>query len=87
MKIPEDILEFPNDGLAQRARNMAEELTLEYGIYITVEITTKPADPNKFGKKIAEFGPIVSEIQFKIMDHRFKNLHDLKKALDNKAFL
>lgn len=51
----------------------AREISLETGIYIEV---------------VAEYENItLTEIKFKVMDHEFGSLKELKKALDNKAFL
>jgi hypothetical protein len=75
MKIPEHI-NLPYDGTTTQAwYEAAIAESMRTGIYIET-IRTKHNN--------SEY---VSELQFKVMDHLFDNLTDLRKALDNKAFL
>jgi hypothetical protein len=54
--------------------NAADQISLEYGIF--VEVCYSLAD-----------NLVPDHIWFVVMDHKFESLMDLRKALNNKAFL
>ena len=78
MKIPSKSHIYHNSNIAKRLfidwRNAAAQMELEYGIWIEVE-TEEDAQT------------ALSRIYFKVMEHEFDNLKDLKKALELKAFI
>jgi hypothetical protein len=80
MKIPKDILIINEDDLIKYWQDAAAQASLETGIYVEVIIKFR-------GEQV--FGPHsnIDEIVFKVMDHEFGNLTDLKRGLNIKAFL
>ena len=57
----------------------AEALSLETGIFVTVQAEYRGEGAENFQK--------ASRLYFKLDDHEFDSMHDLKKAIENKAFL
>lgn len=78
MKIPEYADIRDTDPVVISWNNAAALVSMESGIFVDVII--KRRNSNMLN------GPI-DEILFRVMDHEFSGLRDLKKALDNKAFL
>lgn len=76
MKIPDtfDVYER-REAIAKLWVDLADQISAEYGIYVSV--ITK-WDATKFG---------LSEIVFKVGEHEFCSAKELRKALENKAFL
>jgi hypothetical protein len=78
MKLPEDIY-YPNDDsyvrLLKLWRDNAEQLSVETGIFIEVHITY-PTGKN-----------YINRIFFKVDDHEFEGLNEVKRAIEMKAFL
>jgi hypothetical protein len=77
MKIPEHINMVDTNEYFKVWRHEAQQLSMETGIFIQVVIKYRSSSVVVY----------VDEIVFKIMDHEFNSLHDLKKAIVNKAFL
>lgn len=77
MKIPKEQHVYYNNNVARRLLqdwgDAARQIELEYGVWIEV----KTEDDNN----------VLSRIYFKVMEHEFENLRDLKKALEMKAFI
>jgi hypothetical protein len=74
MKIPKHIHLASKD--FQNWREKAQELSMEYGMFIELIYTNRNNQT-----------PELESVQFKVMDHVFEGLKDLRKALDNRAFL
>lgn len=74
MKIPKHIRLASKD--FQNWRDKAQEMSMEYGIFVELVYINR-------NNQTAE----LESIHFKVMDHTFEGLKDLRKALDNKAFL
>ena len=76
MKIP-DTFECYNqrDEITKFWVELALQLSAEYGIFIS---TISKWSNEKFG---------LSEIVFKVGEHEFGSVKELRKALENKAFL
>jgi hypothetical protein len=82
MKIP-DLHIFLSGSIAYKAlvekwKTAAEELSLETGVYVEVDVKHKNTN---LGNQY------MSEIIFKVSSHEFAGLADVKKAIANKAFL
>lgn len=77
MKIP-DIFDTYNqkDAISKMWVELALQISAEYGVYVTT--VTKWDASSKFG---------FSEIVFRVGDHEFGSAKELRKALENKAFL
>lgn len=73
MKIPKHIGLASKDLYHWKAK--AEEISMEYGVYVEVIYTNRGSSNH------------LEAIQFKILDHVFEGVKDLRKALENKAFL
>jgi len=76
MKIPK-VMNFDR-AFGQKLKSIwtdaADQMSLEYGIF--VELRYKVAD-----------NLVPEHIWFEVMGHQFESLADLRKALNNKAFL
>jgi len=84
MKIPDDwfIIENGPEGrkYVEAANHIAAQISMETGIFVSVTIKNRSdihGNPSN----------IIHSIVFAIMDHEFDSGKQLKKALDNKAFL
>jgi len=84
MKLPDNIDMFTGTKLEDLAHSTALQITLEYGIFVQTIIIYRK-DNNSAASYL--LGPIPGIIQFKVGDHIFENLRELRKALDNKSFL
>ena len=82
MKIPTHHIflsgSFAYKALTEKWEKAAGELSLESGIYIEVDV--------KHGSTNLGNAHMI-EIVFKVADHEFAGLTDVKKAIANKAFL
>lgn len=76
MKIPKNSGAHYEE-IRQLWQKTANEMALEYGIFI--QVVTYYDNNSHF--------PNFNNITFEVMDHEFENLHDLRKAVQNKAFL
>lgn len=81
MKIPKETYVKRDGRVVARIEDLATELSAKYGIWVEMCIHMRI-------KEDQYYAPIyVEAITFKVMDHVFENLHDVEKALNNKAFL
>ena len=84
MKIPSDRIfslmkgSVDYETIEQDWLKAAYQLSLESGIFIEVIVKH---DRSNLGNLYLQ------EIVFKVMEHEFNGLSDLKRAIDNKAFL
>lgn len=84
MKIPDQSEWFHNTSgshLYSAWKKTAHEIGMASGIYVSVICELHPfdaADPD---------GSYIKRLYFKVMDHEFEGSDELKKALENKAFL
>ena len=76
MKIPDTFIYNQRDSIAKLWAELALQISAEYGIYVTT--VTKWEGSFKFG---------FSEIVFRVGEHEFGSIKELRKALENKAFL
>jgi len=76
MKIPDTFIYNQRDSIAKLWAELALQIGAEYGIYVTT--VTKWEGRPKFG---------FSEIVFRVGEHEFGSIKELRKALENKAFL
>lgn len=78
MKIPKSEHVYHNSNTAKRLFNdwraAAAQIEMEYGVWVAV-------------KTEEDTNTIVTRIYFLAMEHEFESLRDLKKALENKAFM
>ncbi len=61
----------------------ARQISLETGIFIEVKYEYDGPGPQPFGPVNVE----IRRIFFKVKEHEFESLTDLKKAVANRAFL
>ncbi len=61
----------------------ARQISLETGIYVEVGYEYEGSGPSPFGPISLD----MKRIFFKVKEHEFESLTDLKKAIANKAFL
>jgi hypothetical protein len=75
MKIPKDMIDRVG---SQRIKDIwvkaADDLSMEHGIFIQANWSVTN-------------GLCLDKIWFEVMGHKFESLMDLRKALNNKAFL
>jgi len=81
MKIPDTKWVEVGGPLVRKAQEIADELTLEYGIMVVVKTITHHEHRNYNSYTI------VDEIAFEAMDRTFENVKTLRKALRLKAFI
>ncbi len=78
MKIPPEQCVYANSNFAKRLlqdwRSAASQIELEYGVWVEVQIEENSSTS-------------LTRIYFIAMDHEFESVRDLRKALDNKAFM
>lgn len=86
MKIPKEASPDNNTTL-EFWRAAAQKLSLETGIYIQVigDYDQRTYTYDLSGNTSINFW--LTRIYFKVEEHEFENLHDLRKGLKNKAFL
>lgn len=78
MKIPSHVHIYDSNPVVTGWKNAAERASIEGGIFVEVVVKYRGVGfPSSH----------VDEILFKIMDHEFGSLRELKKAIGNKAFL
>ncbi len=75
MKVPKGLWIGSNSKYYEKWNEEGIRLSVEYGVFVETEINNLN-DPT-----------IHQEIYYKVGDHRFDSLKDLKKALRNRAFL
>lgn len=73
-------IKFNGSEISDRAKIAVIDLILEYGIPIEIEEEYEVEEIAGYKLRF------LSHLRFKIMDHVFENLRDVKKALQNKAF-
>lgn len=61
----------------------ARQISMETGIYVDVGFEYESAGQQSFGPVSLD----IRRIFFKVKEHEFESLTDLKKAIANKAFL
>lgn len=89
MKIPK-AARLEGSDIMSLWKKSAQQLSLETGIYIQVSAEYGETPATIYlapGHIIPSTDFHLERIYFKIMDHEFESLNDLKKALNNKAFL
>lgn len=79
MKIPEHARILDHDTKITIWYDTAAHISMEYGIFVEVIVSYRQNSSVKFDH--------IDKIVFKVMDHEFESLKDLKKSLDLKAFL
>ena len=81
MRIPKDVIfNWPSEKAQRLIKNWnasAEQIEIEFGIYVKVDCKYNQSAP----------GTPMTEIFFKIDDHEFGSLNELKRALKLKSFL
>lgn len=87
MKIPKEWDVDSNDPLFTRAQEILDDLYLEYGVPIVMwlEESTYTVPP-LIGEE-PEVINYVNRLYYRIGDHEFETIRELRKALENKAFM
>ena len=87
MRIPENAFAYEDfNKVYERWVQVAHQISMEYGVMVQVKVEyNNPPDlslPDPWGDNLKP-----TRIYFKVDMHEFEGLKDLKKALDNKAFM
>lgn len=77
-----------NDPLIKRAYEIINDLILEYGVYIWVDLeqSTCQISPSLFDDQ-PDIVHYITAIRYCVGEHKFETISELRKSLINKAFL
>jgi len=89
MKFPEGWALDRKDPLIIRAHEIVNDLILEYGVPIVVNLETSCYHiPSAMWEGISsETVTFISGVQYCVGEHTFETIRELRKALENKAFM
>jgi hypothetical protein len=87
MKFPNSWTLGAEDAMIKRAHEIVTDLILEHGVEITVSLETSYYTVASILGEEPDMINFISGIKYHIGEHTFETIRELRKALENKAFM